>query len=536
MITRTSRGVLIAAAFVAAISAMPGTAGAVLSGTNGRIALASGRGEASDATAKLYLRPTTGSTGAGAAAPVTTATGAGQHRHPTWSPDRTMIAYARGDNATANYDIFVLDLTDPAATPQNITNSNAVTDDRPAWSPDGTRIAFESENVDASGQINIKMHDVGTAMTTNLTSTAAGYEHKPAWTPDSQTLYYTTGDPNGTNTMNIVRQPAAGGAAMGVLVDPTANEFQPSISPDGTRMCFTRGTGAGFNTTARIRVALANGGGQTELPGNTAAAVAGYNCTWSPDGTQIAYVQGTFSSGDLVMEDSDPLPPLSLLFLETTSMRFDGNPDWAPDGRPSCEDTTVNTPVNTPVSIPLACADTGPAYEQTAVRAFVNSKPSNGTVTDDVLDLPASVTYTPNLGFTGTDSFSVRSFDQVAFGDGDGTVTVNVQTPNVETPNVEPSNDFTFGKVKRNKQKGTAKLTVNVPGAGDLELATSKQVKGQKKRADAEGSVKLKLKPKGKAKKKLADKGKAKVKAKVTYTPDGGDQKTKSKRVKLKRN
>ena len=43
---------------------------------------------------------------------------AGQHRHPTWSPNRTMIAYAQGDNATANYDIFLLDLTDPGATPR----------------------------------------------------------------------------------------------------------------------------------------------------------------------------------------------------------------------------------------------------------------------------------------------------------------------------------------------------------------------------------------------------------------------------------
>ena len=42
------------------------------------------------------------------------------------------------------YDIYILDLTTPGATPDNITNSPGVTDDRPAWSPDGTRIAYES--------------------------------------------------------------------------------------------------------------------------------------------------------------------------------------------------------------------------------------------------------------------------------------------------------------------------------------------------------------------------------------------------------
>ncbi len=66
-----------------------------------------------------------------------------QHRHPTWSPDRTRIAYARG--AGGVFDIFVQDLTAPPGTPPvNITNTPAVSEDRPAWSPDGTRIAWET--------------------------------------------------------------------------------------------------------------------------------------------------------------------------------------------------------------------------------------------------------------------------------------------------------------------------------------------------------------------------------------------------------
>jgi Tol biopolymer transport system component len=518
------RSVLGMVVFVAAFVGVGEAAQAVLSGTNGRIAFSSGRGEASDATAKLYMRPTIGSIGAGTAERITGANAAGQHRHPTWSPDRTMIAYAQGDNATANYDIYVLDLTQATAIPQNITNSNAVTDDRPAWSPDGTKIAFESENADASGQINVKIYDVADETTTDFTSTAAGtYEHKPAWTPDSQTLYYTVGDPQGTN-MDILRQPLAGGGPSIVLVDPTANEFQPSISPDGTKMCFTRGTGAGFNTTARVRVALANGGGQMELPGN--AGIAGYNCTWSPDGTKIAYVQGTFSSGDLVMENSDL--SLGLIPLESTSMRFDGNPDWAPDGNPRCEDVTVETPVNTPVEIPIPCADTGPEYEQTDVRAFVDAdgKPANGTVTEDIIDLPASITYTPNDRFIGTDSFTLRSFDQVAFGDRSGVVTVNV---------LAPPNDFSFGLLKKNKRKGTAKLSINVPGAGEIALAQTAKLKPDTERsAGAEGVV-LDLKPRGKAKRKLKRKGSAKVLAQVTFTPDNGRPNTQEKRLKLKR-
>jgi DNA-binding beta-propeller fold protein YncE len=109
-------------------------------------------------------------------------------------------------------------------------------------------------------------------------------------------------------------------------------------------------------------------------------------------------------------------------------------------------------------------------------------------------------------------------------------------------PNGNPSNAFSFGKVKKNKRKGTAKLTVIVLGPGELVLA-GKKVKGDTEQVEATAAgaspnaikAVLKVKAKGKGKRKLKRTGKAKVKADVTYTPDGGEPNTKSKRVKLKR-
>ena len=112
-------------------------------------------------------------------------------------------------------------------------------------------------------------------------------------------------------------------------------------------------------------------------------------------------------------------------------------------------------------------------------------------------------------------------------------------------PPPPPSNAFTIDKVKRNTKNGTAKMTVTVPGPGELAL-TGKLVKSQRRAArsahrrvakpvSAAGSVQLKVKPKGKAKKKLKKKGKAKVKVDVTYTPTGGTSATQSKKIKLKR-
>jgi 6-phosphogluconolactonase (cycloisomerase 2 family) len=106
-----------------------------------------------------------------------------------------------------------------------------------------------------------------------------------------------------------------------------------------------------------------------------------------------------------------------------------------------------------------------------------------------------------------------------------------------------PSNEFEFGKVKKNKKKGTAKLTVLVPGPGELDLAKTKKIKGDEEGVEAAAAsttqpdtkAKLKIKPRRKAKKKLNRRGKAKVKAEVTYTPTGGDPNIKSRKVKLKK-
>jgi hypothetical protein len=89
-------------------------------------------------------------------------------------------------------------------------------------------------------------------------------------------------------------------------------------------------------------------------------------------------------------------------------------------------------------------------------------------------------------------------------------------------------------KVKRNRKKGTALLTVAVGGPGQLTL-TGKKTKRQSKAAAAAGKVKLLIKAKGKAAKALRERGKAKVKFTVAYMPTGGSPVTAVKTVTLRR-
>jgi hypothetical protein len=107
----------------------------------------------------------------------------------------------------------------------------------------------------------------------------------------------------------------------------------------------------------------------------------------------------------------------------------------------------------------------------------------------------------------------------------------------------KPLNTFSFGKLNRNKKKGTATVPVFVPGPGSLSL-TGKNVKTQRAAGGAAasltvpgaGMVKLLVKPKGKLKKKLRKKGTARVRIRVTYTPTGdlpGVPNTQTEKIKL---
>ena len=424
-----------------AVAAVPQTAGATpLPGENGRIVLASYQ-NFGQARAELFLLPVPGSTGGGTLSPPIATSATERHRHPTWSPDRTKIAYARGVSASNTYDIFVLDLTSPlsATNPKNLTLSPGSSEDRPAWSPDGTHIAFEKDNgTPANRDIYVASAANGSGQTPVSNTAAGAIEGKPAWDPSGSTIYYERGNAQNpaTNTDIVKRSisypneiPTVGGETLAVADDANHPEIQPAISPNGDKICY--GTGYPGAPTTDIKVAPL-----TTPPSSgtkVSMAATSYYCTWSPDNTLVAYTAGAGSAGDLVMVRADGTSVFEIPLATGTDIQT--NPDWAPDARPVCPDSAVITAVNVPVTFQAVCTDTGPAYEQTDVLEFNDTSPTNGTLTQDLAGDP--FTYTPNQGFIGTDSFQVKSFDALGFGSDTGTVTIKVATPcGGQTPTV----------------------------------------------------------------------------------------------------
>lgn len=106
-------------------------------------------------------------------------------------------------------------------------------------------------------------------------------------------------------------------------------------------------------------------------------------------------------------------------------------------------------------------------------------------------------------------------------------------TAEVSAPLTVADARFKIGKPKLNRRKGTAKVPVTVPGAGELELE-GKTIASKSKAVDA-GTTKLLVKPKGKVKRKLAASGRATLKATVTFTPTDATGSKQGLRVKLKR-
>src|SRR5262245_12910841 len=99
---------------------------------------------------------------------------------------------------------------------------------------------------------------------------------------------------------------------------------------------------------------------------------------------------------------------------------------------------------------------------------------------------------------------------------------------------VSPSNDFTLGKAKRKRKKGTATLAATVPNPGVLTLA-GRDIKGAGAASAAGGgTIKFRIKAVGAQRSKLARKGTVKVTPTITYTPTGGDPNAQSVTVKLR--
>ncbi len=159
-----------------------------------------------------------------------------------FSPDSKEVAFARKTDpveaTSTNSDLFLLDLSDPAARPAKIT-TNPAADGGPLYSPDGRFIAYRAQHRPGfeADRWQLMLFD---RKTREHRSTTVGWDRSPdsyAWTADSRSLFVTAEE---QGRVAVFRLDPAGGAPS--LLPITGSAGEVNVSPDGKTLVFTRST------------------------------------------------------------------------------------------------------------------------------------------------------------------------------------------------------------------------------------------------------------------------------------------------------
>ncbi len=278
---------------------------------------------------------------------------------PHWSPDGTMIAYARLDHSGI-WDIWevpalggtprrlILNAEDPAWSPdgrslayENTANGAlwisgisgedarqvapvpdpSMQNTEPRFSPDGRQLAFtlkspgpygELRVVDlASGNVRQLTHDIALALS-------------PAWSPDGRSIYFAS---SRGGSMNIWKIAAAGGEPEQITAGQ-GDDAQLDVSADGKRIVFST-----FRENINI-VQLdlaAKAGQQNAKPLTTDPARNQVTPVYSADGKRLAYFSNFkgVEKEDIWVADADGSNPVHLV----QDGRINVFPQWTPDNQ-----------------------------------------------------------------------------------------------------------------------------------------------------------------------------------------------------------
>ena len=267
-----------------------------------------------------------------------------QALQPLWSPDGTQMVFASdgaldgSDTLAQYYYLWIMKANGSGRQPLYTNNPiiYSAVGNVADWSSGGTKVAI-SESFANTFQIAVVNADGS-----NPTPLADGLA--PVWSPDGTKLAFegfAGSDPDGN--IFTVQANGTGLTQLTQFAEPF-NAVAPVWSPDGTKLAFSVGNMQGGGYT--IWIMNADGSNQTSYPGSSFiydwGNMIGRIVNWSPDSTKVAFpstaaLDGNPSDPDInsvniwVMNaDGTNRHPLTQYNVNPGTYVF--VPTWSPDG------------------------------------------------------------------------------------------------------------------------------------------------------------------------------------------------------------
>jgi Tol biopolymer transport system component len=240
----------------------------------------------------------------------------------TWTPDGDWLTFSSWTAPDYKGDLYNLRVDNIRLV--NLTESTS--EERYGrWSPDGSQLVFEAQR--DSEDVDIWTMNADGSEQTNITN-ADSWDFEPAWSPDGRLIAFTTNreditqiwlmSPDGSNLINITPE--------------SAHHGQAAWSPDGSRIAYARciapaacnyEEAAGTDDNWDIWVMDHDGSNNVQLTDSPMSDLAP---TWSPDGTQIAFVSYRDGNAEIYVMNADGSGQVNV----SNNPAEDYGPAWRP--------------------------------------------------------------------------------------------------------------------------------------------------------------------------------------------------------------
>jgi hypothetical protein len=240
-----------------------------------------------------------------------------------WSPDGDWLTFSSWTAPDYKGDIYNLRADDGG---QFVNLTNSTFEERYArWSPDGSQLVFEAQH--DTDDVDIWTMNADGSHQTNITNSDT-WDFEPTWSPDGERIAFTT---NREDITQIWLMNPDGSEAVNLTLE-SAHHGHAAWSPDGTRIAYSRCVAPatcnyeevnGTDDNWDIWIMDADGSNNIQLTDSPTSDLAP---SWSPDGTQIAFVSYRDGNAEIYVMNADGSEQVNV----SNNPAADFGPAWRP--------------------------------------------------------------------------------------------------------------------------------------------------------------------------------------------------------------